>query len=96
MARRVQLRKKTRKSFLSRRKSGKSRKSRGRSRSHYRSRRAQRGGATLDTSKDYPWASVTTLDSEGVPQTRSVSSFIEEGRDDADPEAPAAEQGLKL
>jgi hypothetical protein len=89
MAQRVQLRKKTRKSFLSRRKSRKSRRE-----SRRGKQKAQRGGATLDIAEDYPWASVTTLDSEGVPQTRSVSSFIEGGRDDADPEAPAAEQGL--
>ena len=73
-------RKGSRKSFLRRRSS--------------RSSRKQRGGATLDTAEDYPWASVTTLNEEGVPQTQSVSSFKEMGRDDADPEAPAAKQGL--
>jgi hypothetical protein len=91
MARRVQLRKKTRKSFLSRRKSRKSRRE-----SRRGKQKAQRGGATLDIADDYPWSSVTTLNDEGVPQTQSVSSFKEMGRDDADPEAPAAQQGLKL
>ncbi len=84
----------------SRKASRKSSKRRGsrkqRSRAKPRSSRKQRGGATLDIADDYPWSSVTTLNDEGVPQTQSVSSFKEMGRDDADPEAPAAEQGLKL
>lgn len=51
-----------------------------------KSRRAQRGGM-LEVARDYPWASVTTLNEEGVPQTQSVSSFYETS--DANPDAPA-------
>lgn len=79
----------------SRRKASRKSKRRSFSRRLRRARpRKQRGGATLDVAEDYPWASVTTLNEEGVPQTQSVASFKEMGRDDADPDAPAVKQGL--
>jgi hypothetical protein len=75
-SRRLRLRRKTRKSLLARRR-----------RRARISRRNQRGGSMLEIARRYPWASVTTLNEEGVPQTQSVESFYEES--DANPEAPA-------
>ncbi len=75
-SRRLRLRRKTRKSLLARRR-------------RRVSRRGQRGGSggMLEIARRYPWASVTTLNEEGVPQTQSVESFYEES--DANPETPA-------